>query len=90
MRYKASKITGLFRSNCSSGFTAIDYWHLSQNFGSLPTLNTTIIQDTPPVDRISQVTSAGGAPHFLLDAFFDYKCARPLPMFGVPGDIDRF
>ena len=86
-RYKASKITGLFRSNVSSGSTTIDYWHLAQNFGGLPTLNSTFIQDTPPVSRVVQVTSQ---PQFYFDGYFEYKCARPMPVYGVPGMIDRF
>lgn len=89
-RYKPSRITGLFRSNVSSGFTTLDYWHVSQNFGALPTLNSTFIQETPPMDRVSQVTSAGGAPHFMMDAYYEYHCARPMPVYGVPGMIDRF
>lgn len=89
-RYKLSRLTGLYRSNVSSGKTSIDYWHLSQNFGALPTLNTTFIQDTPPVDRVVQVTSAGGAPHFMFDGYFQYFCARPMPVYSVPGMIDRF
>ena len=48
-RYKPSQICGHFRSNYSS---SLDSWHLSQEFGSLPTLNTTFIQDNPPIDRV--------------------------------------
>ena len=71
----------------SSGSTTIDYWHLAQNFGGLPTLNSTFIQDTPPVSRVVQVTSQ---PQFYFDGYFEYKCARPMPVYGVPGMIDRF
>ena len=45
-RYKPSKVTGQFRSNYSS---TLDSWHLAQNFSSLPVLNSTFIQETPPV-----------------------------------------
>jgi hypothetical protein len=44
-RYKPSKITGLFKST-SAG--TIDNWHLAQKFTSLPTLNSTFIQEFPP------------------------------------------
>ena len=44
-RYNPSQITGLMRST-STG--TIDAWHLAQKFTSLPTLNETFIQDTPP------------------------------------------
>ena len=45
-RYKPSQITGLFKST-SAG--TIDAWHYAQKFTSLPTLNSTFIQETPPI-----------------------------------------
>ena len=57
-RYKPSMISGVFKST-SAG--TIDYWHLAQKFTSLPTLNTTFIQDTPPVSRVVAAgTNANG------------------------------
>ena len=86
-RYKPSQITGLFKST-SSG--TIDAWHYAQKFTSLPTLNTTFIQENPPVDRTTAVGSAANGQQFLMDAFFDCKMARPMPMYSVPGLIDHF
>jgi hypothetical protein len=86
-RYKPSQITGLFKST-SAG--TIDPWHYSQKFTSLPTLNSTFIQDTPPIDRTTAVGSAANGQQFLMDAFFDCKMARPMPMYSVPGLIDHF
>jgi hypothetical protein len=86
-RYKPSQITGLFRST-SAG--TLDGWHLAQKFTSLPTLNTTFIQDTPPVDRVLAVGNAANGKQLLLDAFFDITMARPMPMYSVPGLIDHF
>ena len=83
-RYKNSLITGKFRSNDSE---SLDAWHLSQDFGSLPTLNDTFIKDTPPINRVIAVPSE---PHFLLDMYFDMRCARPMPLYGTPGNVDRF
>ncbi len=83
-RYKPSQITGQFRSNDA---TTLDSWHLSQDFASLPTLSATFIVDNPPVDRVIAVNTE---PHMLFDSFFDLRCARPMPMFGVPGLIDHF
>ena len=83
-RYKPSMITGLFRSDAAS---SLDFWHLSQDFSSTPVLDDTFIQDTPPIDRVIAVT---GEPHFLFDAYFQLRCARPMPLYGVPGYIDRF
>ncbi|AXH77063.1 MAG: major capsid protein [Microviridae sp.] len=84
-RYNPSEICGLFKSTASG---TIDPWHLSQKFTSLPTLNQTFIESTPPVDRIVAVTSTG--KQFLCDIFFDGKWARPMPLYSVPGLIDHF
>ena len=86
-RYKPSKITGLFKST-STG--TIDAWHLAQKFTAAPTLNTTFIQDTPPVSRVVAVGAAANGQQFLFDSFFDVKMARPMPMYSVPGLIDHF
>jgi hypothetical protein len=83
-RYKPSKIVGQFRSTFA---TPLDVWHLAQKFTSLPVLGDTFIQDNPPVSRVIAVPSA---PQFLMDAYFDYKCARPMPTYSVPGYIDHF
>jgi len=86
-RYKPSQITGLFRSTAAG---TLDAWHLAQNFGDLPTLNSEFIEDTPPVERVVAVGAAANGQQFLLDAFFDIKMARPMPLYSVPGLIDHF
>jgi len=83
-RYKPSIIAGQFRSNFA---TTLDAWHLAQDFGNLPTLNSTFIEENPPVARVLAVPSE---PHFLLDCYFSFKTARPMPMYSVPGLIDHF
>lgn len=87
MRYNPSKITGLFRST-SAG--TIDPWHLAQKFTTLPVLDTTFIQDTPPVSRIVAVGAGANGQQFIFDSFFDVRAVRPLPMYSVPGLIDHF
>ncbi|AXL15249.1 major capsid protein [Microviridae sp.] len=83
-RYKPSLITGEFRSNFAQ---SLDTWHLSQDFGSLPALNSSFIEENPPVDRVIAVPSS---PHIILDTYMDLKCARPMPVYSVPGLIDHF
>ena len=83
-RYKPSMITGQFRSNFAQ---TLDVWHLAQDFGSLPALNASFIEENPPIDRVIAVPSE---PHIILDAFFNLKCARPMPTYSVPGLIDHF
>jgi hypothetical protein len=83
-RYKPSKITGQFRSNFAQ---SLDTWHLSQDFASLPALNGSFIEENPPVDRVIAVPSA---PHVIFDSYMSLKCARPMPIYSVPGLIDHF
>jgi len=83
-RYKPSQVTGLFRSTAA---TSLDAWHLSQEFGTAPVLDATFITEDPPIDRVIAVTTE---PHFLFDAYFSMRCARPMPTYSVPGLIDHF
>lgn len=83
-RYKGSLVTGQMRSDAP---TSLDVWHVSQDFSTLPTLGETFITEIPPLDR---VTATPSEPHMKFDAFFSYKCARPMPVYGVPGLTDRF
>jgi hypothetical protein len=83
-RYKPSQVTGQMRSAAA---TSLDNWHLAQEFSALPVLNSSFIEENPPVDRVIAVTSE---PHMLLDMHFDLKCARPMPTYSVPGLIDHF
>ena len=86
MRYKQSLITGLMRPDASGTLAA---YHLSEDFSSLPTLGSTFIQSNTrvPLDRAIAVPSQ---PQFIVDIFTDRQCARPMPLFGVPGNLDRF
>lgn len=83
-RYKPSQVTGQFRSNYAQ---SLDTWHLAQEFGSLPTLSNTFIVENPPVERVIAIPSE---PHLIFDAYFKYRCARPMPVYSVPGLIDHF
>lgn len=83
-KYKPSKITGKLRSNDAA---TLDAWHLSQEFSSLPGLNQTFIEETPPMSRVVAVNTE---PDFLMDCYFKVNCARPMPLYSVPGLIDHF
>lgn len=83
-RYKPSSITGVFRSSAPQ---SLDAWHLAQDFTSLPSLSGTFIQENPPMDRVIAVPSE---PDFIFDGDFRLMCARPMPVYSVPGLIDHF
>lgn len=72
--------------NCFLTLTFDDV-HLSQKFDNLPTLSAQFIQDNPPVSRILAVRNE---PQFIIDSYIEMKCARPMPVYGVPGLVDHF
>lgn len=85
-RYNPSQITGLFRSTTAN---TLDAWHLSQKFTARPTLATTFIEETPPIDRVLAVPAGPGNMHFIVDIFYNTVAVRPLPMWSTPGLIDH-
>lgn len=83
-RYKPSLITGEMRSSYPQ---SLDTWHLAQDFAARPLLNNAFIQENPPFARVVAVPTE---PNFIGDFYFKLRCARPMPVFGVPGLIDHF
>lgn len=83
-RFKPSEIHGQFRSTYSA---PLDQWHMAEKFASLPSLNSTFIQNNTPITRALANSSA---PQILFDAFFNYKHARPMPVYSVPVTLGRF
>lgn len=84
LRYKPSLIKGEFRSTFA---TSLDYWHMAEEFASLPSLNAAFIEQNTPIERAIAVT---GAPHLLIDMWFKYNHARPMMTYSVPSTLGRF
>lgn len=83
-RYKPSEICGEFRSDYAQ---SLDVWHLAQDFASLPVLNDEFIESDTPISRVLTVTTQDPIE---IDIAMMLHCARPLPLYGVPGFIDHF
>ena len=79
-RYTPSRVTGQFRSNAAQ---PLHSWHLAQTFATKPVLGASFIEDKPPLQRVLAVQSP--YPEFLVDCYFDFKAARPMPVYGTPG-----
>ena len=62
---------------------------MSEDFAALPTLGATFIESNTgaPLDRAIAIATE---PHFIFDGYFDLQCARPMPIYGVPGNLDHF
>lgn len=85
-RHRPSRISGLFRST-SAG--TIDPWHLSQKFTAAPALNTAFLEENVPLSRALAAGTSANGMQILFDSVFKIKTTRPLPMFSVPGMMDR-
>lgn len=82
-RYKNSCITGKMRSTSA---TTLDYWHLGQEFSSLPTLGPDFIVEDPPIARVIAVQDE---PQFQTNVYVSCRSARPMPVYSVPGLLTR-
>lgn len=84
LRYRPSEIHGQFRSTYA---TSLDFWHLAEEFGSLPTLSGTYIQQNTPIERAIAVPSQ---PDLLFDCYHGYLDTRPLVARPTPATLGRF
>jgi len=85
-RFLNSKLTSLMRPDAADTLAS---WHLSEDFATLPELGDTFIQANTgvPLDRAIAVPDQ---PQFFADFYHEVKAARPLPTYGVPGNLDHF
>ena len=85
-RYGINKITGRLRSTAP---LSLECWHLAQNFLSLPTLNSTFIQENPDVNRVLALVG-NGYEQFIFDSVIRCRCSRVMPVYSTPGLVDHF
>lgn len=78
-RFKNSEITGKFRSTDPQ---SLDVWHLAQEFGSLPALNSSFITEAVPMARVLAINTE---PSFISDIAYNYTHVRPMPIRSNPG-----
>ena len=83
-RYGKSMITGKMRSNDAQ---SLDVWHLSEEFGSLPALNSIFIQQNTPIDRVTAVLDE---PSFKVDIYAMVNHVRVMPTYSIPMLANRF
>ena len=88
-RYNPSMVTGLFKSSAAG---TLDVWHYGQKYASAPALNSTFLPDDTQtvLDRNLALTHSATVAQFKVDVFHKLHTARRMPVFGVPGNMDRF
>jgi len=92
MRYTPNEITGVLRSIATA---PLDWWHLSEEFGSLPVLNAAFITDKTQETlarclAVDTATSEQWSAQIIMDILHDSNVARLMPTYSVPGLIDHF
>ncbi len=86
-RYHPSIITGKLRSTDPQ---SLDVWHFAQKFDNLPGLNAEFIEDHASYDGVKRAVAVQDEPQFIADCYIRLKCARPMPVYSVPGLVDHF
>ena len=81
-RYKPSQITGLFRTNATTGGT-LDSWHYAEHYSALPVLGSSFIE--VPNTNVQRTLAVATVPQFIFDSLFKLNCTRPMPVNSVPG-----
>lgn len=85
-RYAPSRVAGEMRSVAT---TPLDMWHLADNYTSQPYLSDSWIrEDKSMLDRCLAVTSSV-SNQFIADFYIQAECARPMPLYSIPGLIDH-
>ena len=56
----------------------------------MPTLNSTFINEYPPINRVIATQEGANTPQFFGDFAFEVKATRPIPVYGTPGLVDHF
>ncbi len=85
-RYKPSQVCGEMRSNAEN---SLDVYHYADDYESLPQLGQEWIKETKSnIDRTLAVPSTT-SNQFVADIYFNYRCARPMPTYSIPGLIDH-
>ncbi|ALS03795.1 VP1 [Gokushovirus WZ-2015a] len=76
-----NKISGIMRSNVTSGFQSLDVWHLAQKFAAPPQLNGEFIESNSPLERVLAVSED---IFVLLNIAWDIKATRSIPIQSNP------
>lgn len=84
-RFKPSYASGLLRPQADN---SLNYWTLTNNFGSAPTLGKSFIEQGRN-NLVRALATGDSGPDFIADFYFEDIAVRPMPMFSIPGLIDH-
>lgn len=81
-RYGINRVSGEFRS---AYYQTLDYWHLADDYTSLPSLSDEWSQENGDVIDRALAVSGRVSDQFMADFYFNMIATRPMPVYSVPG-----
>ena len=84
-RYKPNMITGKLSPQVSG---TLDLWHYGDYYTTAPSLGSRWINETDT--NIARTLAVQNEPQFIMDAYFNMKWTRIMPLYSVPGLLDHF
>ena len=85
-RYKPSRTTNVFDPTHPQTLAS---WHLGEEYTAAPALNATWLFDKTR-DTLDRALAIQNQPQFIADFYIEMVCARPMPLYGTPGNLDHF
>ena len=81
-RYKPNRISGAFRSTYDQ---SLDFWHYGDDYSKLPTLSAQWMSE--PVENMDRTLAVKSSveDQLLFDFYVKLTCARPMPVYSIPG-----
>ena len=83
-RMKPNRISGKFRSNATG---TLDSWHYGDNYKETPHLSQAWMKEGD--SEIQRTLAVDNEPQFIMDTVIDNTSVRPMPMYSIPGLMDR-
>lgn len=86
-RQKNNVISGAFRTTYAQ---SLDFWHMGDDYNSLPVLSQQFIEETPDFLDRTLVVNHTLEDQYLMDAEVTIMATRPMSLHSVPGLVDHF
>ena len=86
-RQKNNIISGAFRTTYAQ---SLDFWHMGDDYNSLPVLSQQFIEETPDFLDRTLVVNHTVEDQYLMDAEVSIMATRPMSLHSVPGLVDHF
>ena len=84
-RFIPDRVCGILNPSISG---SLDFWTLSDNFATVPSLNEAFVYENRNAISRALVTGSTG-PDYIFDMYFNVTAVREMPLFSIPGLADH-